>query len=309
MADIQEAVNQQAWGLTEKGTKLTASMLEKMARSFLHYTELDKKLMDAIKGHGSNKMGFKEFMQEMAATHGTPTSLDISENNEIFDMVMVKYGIPYTAQEAPLLDENGKQIFDYSNCVFEMDENKMPVMDYTGCKFEEDENGKPIMDTRTVTPNDKDGNPDPTKAFEVSEPRLAKDSPQPKMKLAEDSPEPEPMKQYTIFFDQRFTEPMTKAFKEYIQIIERKKSQDKDKAEDKAEDKTEDKTEDKDKSKDKNKSQDKEKTKDKNKSKDKDKSERPKKNIKDQIKKFKEKMKKVNKDSPEKHHNRGAQSL
>ena len=45
------------------------------------------------------------------------------------------------------------------------------------------------------------------------------------------------------------------------------------------------------------------------KAKDKDKASRPKKNIKEQIKKYKEKMKEINKDTPEKHHNRGEKSL
>ncbi len=286
MAEIQEAANQQVWALTGKGTKFTTDMLEKLIKAFLNHNQqqqsrrareqgkedglinkLDEKLTEAITGQGTNKMEFKDFMEKMDSDRGTVTSFDISEHDEIFDKVMTQYGIPYTTKEEPLLDDNGNKLYDYSKCKFEMDANNMPVMDYTGCKFEEDEFGQPIMDTRTITPNDKGGNPDSSKAFEVSEPRLAKGSPEPKPKLDKSSKKPEPIKQYTIYFDQRYTEPMTKAFKEYTRRNDLKKAHDKEKIE------------------------------------------RPKKNIKDTIKKMKEKMKLVNKESPEKHHNRGAQSL
>lgn len=278
MAEIQEGANQKIWELTTKGTRFTSSMLLKLIKAFLNKNQrhqsiksqehgkdgvvkkIDEKLTAAITGQGTNKMEFKDFVQKIDSNHGTVSTFNISEHDDIFDKVMIKYGIPYATREFPLLDDDGKQIYDYSKCKYEKDEHGADVMDYSECLIKKDEHGKPLFEKEERS--DAEGN-----KYFVEVPVLESGSPEPKKKLEKGSPQPELVKQYSICFDQRFTEAMTMAFKEYAQKNELKKAKDKDKAS------------------------------------------RPKKNIKEQIKKYKEKMKEINKDTPEKHHNRGEKSL
>jgi len=146
---------------------------------------------------------------------------------------------------------------------------EMPVLDEKGKEIFADENGKPVVSKI----NDKG-----EKSFYDEDGKQI------------DNDKVMPLKEFVVFFDSRHTEVLTNAFKDYQKRCEEKaeKAEEKaDKKEEKAE-KAEEKADKKEKKAEK-------------------KSERQ--NISQTIKKNKERMKEVNKDNPEKHHNRGEQSL
>ena len=152
-----------------------------------------------------------------------------------------------------------------------LDEKGKPVMDYSDCEFEYETDGKTPKFDYSECKIKKDKLGLDMKDEKTGLPILEPGSPDPKPVLADKSPQPKKQYEYTVFFKAQDTSVINLAFEDFVKKNEKKQQRSEQKYEKKHGHKRV--------------------------------------NIKEMIQEFKAKAEEQNKDNPEKHHNRGEQSL